>query len=200
MTAANDAPPERGRSARQRVIDAAGSLFTIHGVRGTSLRMVADEIGVGKAAVYFQFRTKYDLVTAVVRSSFNDIASVVTTAKSSPYPQSQRATAIDRLVNLAVCKRTTILPFRRDPEIDRLVSHHSEFSAVANALVDLLIGTAPTTAERAALAVALAGLGHCATDSALNDLEDAALVNALQNCFIHCINATPMAASLRGWD
>ncbi len=38
-------------AAQARIIAAASTLFARHGVGGTSLQMIADEIGVTKAAV-----------------------------------------------------------------------------------------------------------------------------------------------------
>src|SRR5689334_14173118 len=46
------------RAAQQRIVDAAVPLFAEHGVGGTSLQMIADAVGVTKAAVYHQFKTK----------------------------------------------------------------------------------------------------------------------------------------------
>ena len=50
---------------RTRVLDAAWDLFADHGVSGTSLQMIADAVGITKAAVYHQFRTKDHIVIAV---------------------------------------------------------------------------------------------------------------------------------------
>ena len=47
-----------GDTARERVIGAAVELFSEHGVQGTSLRMIADRLGVAKGAVYYQFPCK----------------------------------------------------------------------------------------------------------------------------------------------
>jgi AcrR family transcriptional regulator len=53
------------RAAQLRIMTAALELFARHGVGGTSLQMIADAIGVTKAAVYHQFKTKDALVLAV---------------------------------------------------------------------------------------------------------------------------------------
>ena len=45
---------------------AALALFAENGVGGTSLQMIADAIGVTKAAVYHQFKTKEEIVVAAV--------------------------------------------------------------------------------------------------------------------------------------
>ena len=52
-------------AAQTRILDAALDLFADHGVSGTSLQMIADAIGVTKAAVYHQFKTKEEIVIAV---------------------------------------------------------------------------------------------------------------------------------------
>ena len=50
------------RSAAQtRILVAALDLFAEHGVSGTSLQMIADALGVTKAAVYHQFKTKDEI-------------------------------------------------------------------------------------------------------------------------------------------
>ena len=53
---------------RARVLNAALELFAEHGVSGTSLQMIADHLGVTKAAVYHQFNTKEEIVRAVARA------------------------------------------------------------------------------------------------------------------------------------
>jgi AcrR family transcriptional regulator len=55
-----------GSGGQQRVLEAALDLFAEHGVSGTSLQMIADRMGVTKAAVYHQFRTKEEIVFAVI--------------------------------------------------------------------------------------------------------------------------------------
>ena len=47
------------------MLDAALALFADNGVSGTSLQMIADAVGITKAAVYHQFRTKEQIVLAV---------------------------------------------------------------------------------------------------------------------------------------
>jgi AcrR family transcriptional regulator len=52
-------------AAQTRIIDAALALFAERGIGGTSLQMIADAIGVTKAAVYHQYNTKDEIVVAV---------------------------------------------------------------------------------------------------------------------------------------
>src|SRR6266508_1535459 len=63
---AAEAPPRAGSATdtRQRFIDAALRLFIRHSFAGTSLQMIADEVGVTKSAVHHHFRTREELLTA----------------------------------------------------------------------------------------------------------------------------------------
>ena len=64
-------PVQRGpepTEAQWRVINAALKLFAHNGVGGTSLRMIATELGVTVAAVYHQYNTKDEIIYAAAES------------------------------------------------------------------------------------------------------------------------------------
>src|SRR5580693_2045417 len=52
-------------STRERILDIALDLFTEHGYDKTSLREIADEIGFTKAALYYHFERKEDILLAL---------------------------------------------------------------------------------------------------------------------------------------
>ncbi|OEV01785.1 MULTISPECIES: TetR/AcrR family transcriptional regulator [Streptomyces] len=52
-------------NTRQRIQDIALELFAERGYEKTSLREIAEQLGVTKAALYYHFRTKEDLVTSL---------------------------------------------------------------------------------------------------------------------------------------
>ncbi|HYD10014.1 MAG TPA: TetR family transcriptional regulator [Acidimicrobiales bacterium] len=56
----------RGEARRQAIVDAAVTLFATHGYRGTSVAAVAEIAGVTDAGVLYHFRTKADLLLAVL--------------------------------------------------------------------------------------------------------------------------------------
>ena len=52
-----------GRSdTRQRILDVALDLFTEQGYDGTSLREIAEQLGITKAAIYYHFESKEDIL------------------------------------------------------------------------------------------------------------------------------------------
>src|ERR1700733_6307156 len=51
---------------RTRIQNVALRLFNDNGYEATSLREIADEIGVTKAALYYHFKTKEEIVTSLI--------------------------------------------------------------------------------------------------------------------------------------
>ena len=59
-----DQPPEAG-STRERILDVALDLFIEKGFDGTSLREIAEKLGFTKAALYYHFASKDDILMAL---------------------------------------------------------------------------------------------------------------------------------------
>ena len=51
---------------RQQILETAQRLFTELGYDATSLQMIADEMGLTKAAVYYHFRAKNEILDAIM--------------------------------------------------------------------------------------------------------------------------------------
>jgi AcrR family transcriptional regulator len=63
VTGENGADGEK--STRERILDIALDLFTEQGYDKTSLRQLAEELGFSKAAVYYHFASKGDILLAL---------------------------------------------------------------------------------------------------------------------------------------
>ncbi|MCK0174950.1 MULTISPECIES: TetR/AcrR family transcriptional regulator [Mycobacteriaceae] len=59
-------PRRPGVTARDEILDAAGELFTTMGYAGTSTRTIADTVGIRQASLYHYFRTKDDILCALL--------------------------------------------------------------------------------------------------------------------------------------
>jgi AcrR family transcriptional regulator len=176
------AKPVAQRGARQRVLDAAISLFAEHGVRGTSLQMIADQLGVGKAAVYYQFRTKDEIVLAVVRPLFDDLARVVTIASALPAREAQRETAVSGLVELSVRHRDIASMLFGDPAVGSLIRSDAEFEQTADSFRSLLVGSDQGVVNRVSIGMIMAGIIVGTADPFLSDISDTDLHSALLTC------------------
>src|SRR6185369_13396721 len=92
-------------AAQTRIIEAASVLFAEHGVGGTSLQMIADAIGVTKAAVYHQFNAKDEIVLAVAQAELANLEAAIETAEAQPDPARARDVLVEQMVDLAVARR-----------------------------------------------------------------------------------------------
>jgi AcrR family transcriptional regulator len=55
-------PRSQGAETRERILDVAQALFTQYGYDKTSLRDIADRLGITKAALYYYFERKEDIL------------------------------------------------------------------------------------------------------------------------------------------
>jgi AcrR family transcriptional regulator len=58
-------PAAQSNDTKQRILDVALDLFTEQGYDGTSLRQIAEQLGVTKAALYYHFESKEDILMAL---------------------------------------------------------------------------------------------------------------------------------------
>jgi len=59
------APGPHSTDTKQRILEVALDLFTEQGYDGTSLRQIAEQLGVTKAALYYHFESKEDILMAL---------------------------------------------------------------------------------------------------------------------------------------
>jgi AcrR family transcriptional regulator len=67
---------ERG-ATRGRILEVALALFSEHGYAGTSIRDIADRMAMTKAAVYYHFRSKEDLLAEVLEPAMTKVGAVL---------------------------------------------------------------------------------------------------------------------------
>src|SRR5271157_2186739 len=91
-----------------RVITAAVDLFADHGVSATSLQMIADTIGVTKAAVYHQFRTKEAIVVAAVEVELGRLEGALDAAEAGERGRRAVETLVTQVIDLAVSRRRMV--------------------------------------------------------------------------------------------
>jgi AcrR family transcriptional regulator len=166
------------------------NLFAEHGVHGTSLQMIADQLHVGKASVYYQFRTKDEIVLAVVRPIFDDLSRVATIASALASPDAQRDATLSGLVELCVRHRNIAALFHGDPYVNTLVRSHLEFEQAAETLRDLLIGSDGDTQNRVTISMITAGIFASTADPFLRDVPDEELRRTLLTCSQQLLRVT----------
>ena len=121
-------------------MEAALREFTKNGVGGTSLQMIADAIGVTKAAVYHQYRTKDEIVRAVAGAELDRLESVLDLAESEVDGDRARDAALTMIIDLAVERRRENSTILTDPLVGRLFARDQRPVKVVKRLNRLLMG------------------------------------------------------------
>ena len=159
-------------AAQKRVITAALELFTTHGVGGTSLQMIADAAGITKASVYYQFRTKEEIVIAAAEVDLARLEQALDAAEAEHDRQHALEVLLPRLVDLAVDNRRMVSMLQNDPVMVRLVAEYEPFRELMDRLHHLLVGDDPRTDQRVPAAALSAAIGSAATHPLVVDLDD----------------------------
>jgi AcrR family transcriptional regulator len=151
--------PRDGSSTRATILRTAMRLFVEQGYDRTSLREIAEGVGVTKAALYYHFRTKDDIVRAAMQDFTEQLDAVVDEVETLP-PGPGRATAfVDGLLELLQSDEAYALRFgqanptvvsRRD---DGDAQGHGQLALLKRLLVAL---AGPSPAPEAALRATLA--------------------------------------------
>jgi AcrR family transcriptional regulator len=167
--------PAPRRAAQTRIVTAALALFARHGVGGTSLQMIADEVGVTKAAVYHQFKTKEEIVVAAGEAELVKLAAVIDTAESERSPKRARDALVAGIVDLAVDRRHTVGSLLSDPVAAAYFADQPMFRDVMHRLRSLLIGDDASPEARIRTATLIAAISGAVLHPFVADLDDATL-------------------------
>jgi AcrR family transcriptional regulator len=165
--------------AQTRVIEAALALFAEHGISGTSLQMIADAIGVTKAAVYHQYNTKDEIVLAVAQVVLARLEAAVTAAESERSRARAREVLVTAMIDLAVERRRMAGILQRDPVMLRFLESHEPFRRVMARVNRLLMGGATHPRARVQAATVAAAIAGAVVHPLVLDLDDESLRSQL---------------------
>jgi len=166
-------------AAQTRIIEAALDLFAEHGISGTSLQMIADALGVTKAAVYHQYNTKDEIVLAVAQVVLARLEAAVTAAEGERSRQRGREVLVSAMIDLAVERRRMASILQQDPVMLRFLQNHQPFRRVMARLNRVLMGAAPEPRARVQAAILAAAIAGAVTHPLVLDLDDESLRSQL---------------------
>jgi len=172
---------EEAQATRERLLDAAETLFRQQGVTRTSLADVATEAGMTRGAVYWHFKDKADLFRAMC-----DRATLPLEANFERAEASAEADPLGTLRSLSIGALVSLATDTRAQKVFEIVFHKSE-------LVDELAGLATNHRQErcACLAQIEAIMRRAAEAGQLPADLDAALAT-------HGLNAL-MVGIMHGW-
>lgn len=169
----------RRTAAQTRVLDAALVLIAERGVSGTSLQMIADAMGVTKAAVYRQFRTKEEIVIAITEREMAALEDALEDAEADG-PRA-REVLLDRMVDQAIDRRGVVSALNFDPVIIRLQGEYEPFQRFVERLYAALLGTEAGVEARLHAAILSSAISVCVMHPLVADVDGDTLRVHLKN-------------------
>ncbi len=146
-----------GDQTRARILDVALELIADRGFAATSTREIAERLGLTKAALYYHFRTKDDLLAAIVGTAMADLEALIQRGQGGLTPDERRDLVV-RYVHMVETHAKLIRVLASDPSVKESAGLHDAMP-MFRTLVHLLAGTDdPDTAQRTRVRAALTAI------------------------------------------
>ncbi|KHO20142.1 TetR/AcrR family transcriptional regulator [Mycolicibacterium setense] len=155
-------PTDVAGATRARLLEAAVRLITHHGFAGTSLQMIADELGFTKAAIYYHFRTREQLLSAVVEPFLTRMREVIEDAELQRTAAARADQMVCGYAELAVRNRALVSALANDPSVNEALRNRPEWDGVINRQMALLADVDPGPAGTVKAAMVFAGIAGAA--------------------------------------
>jgi len=185
------AHPTAGRrgDTRERIQQVALELFAEQGYERTSLREIAERLGVTKAALYYHFKSKEDIVRSFTEDHFGRVDALIAWGREQrPGPRTAHE-LLDRYITI-VMEGGEVFRFL---ERNQATMHGTEdgkhrftqFRPRLAALMEIIVGPDAPTRDRIRAAAAIFTVSTSCMffmkDAPEADLEDALLVPPSQD-------------------
>ena len=120
---------------RNRILEVALELFAEHGFAATSTREISERLGFTKAALYYHFRTKDELLEALLAPALNGLRELAA-KEIDPSPSARRA-VMAGYVDLVAANAELIRVLTQDPSVGNrpeFANHKAMFERLAQSL------------------------------------------------------------------
>ncbi len=136
----------RRTDTRQRIVDTALRMFVDKGYDGTSLREIAEELDVTKAALYYHFRTKEDIVEEAFAAHEHRLDALMRWLDATPPSPARDAELLDRLDALFSGESGLVMRFG---QVNRVVMTREGFGTRHLEVMSRVIGALARDAQGA---------------------------------------------------
>jgi AcrR family transcriptional regulator len=159
-------PGARSRSdTRARIQAVAVELFSEQGYDKTSLREIAERLDVTKAALYYHFKSKEDIIRSLVDDYFGQVDDLVKWGRRQRRTPAMRAELLSRYLDMVIDSQHVYRMLQQNQAALATLSsrkYHGEmFKARTYAIIDLLTEPGAGLPERVRAAVAATSVSIC---------------------------------------
>ena len=148
---------------RSRVQKVALELFAEQGYEKTSLREIAERLGVTKAALYYHFKSKEDIVHSLTDDYFAEIDDLLDWAKEQPRSDQTQRAILERYVGIVMAGSQVFRFMEQNrASIQAMETGKDRFARFRDrldTLVDLLAGAEAPLRDRMRATAAVLSVG-----------------------------------------
>ncbi|MCA9711392.1 MAG: TetR/AcrR family transcriptional regulator, partial [Myxococcales bacterium] len=149
-------PRRRPSDTKARIQAVARELFAQQGVQPTSLREIADRLGITKAALYYHFDSREALVRSIIEPVLDEFDAFIVAREGAPRPE-PRVLLADYF-ELLFRNRETLVMLVNDLAVLGQLDLGARTLEWRRRLMILLLGPEPPLAERARAIIAIGGM------------------------------------------
>lgn len=190
---------ERGRETRSRLRELALQLFAEQGYEQTSLREIAERLGVTKAALYYYYKSKEDIVRDLVEDYMAQIDQLIAWGKDQPRSAETRAEIVRRYLDIIVTGTAVFrLLHQNQAAVSSLAAAKGRgelFRERIDALVGLLTDPGAPMRDEIRAASCLMAISFCSMHYQDKAASPAELKEAVLDVALELANATPAQAA-----
>lgn len=169
------------RDTKTAIHRAAVDLFSSQGYDKTSLREIAEQVGITKASLYYHYSSKQELLRAIVGTFLDDVFAVLRQVEDLPWSPEKERELLAAYVDVVIAHRSTGPTLMRDiaavlaafgDDLDILIAQSRRFQL-------WLAGPDPTPADRLRAAAAVETIGAAMSaelDLGVSDAEIRAIL------------------------
>jgi AcrR family transcriptional regulator len=190
---------DRGRDTRSRLRELALELFAEQGYEKTSLREIAERLGVTKAALYYYFKSKEDIVRSLVEDYVAEVDELIAWGKQQPRSAATRAEIVHRYLEI-IANGTAVfrLLHQNQAAVSSLASAKERgelFRERLDMLVDLLTEPGAPVHEQVRAASCLMSVSFCCMHYQDRAADPDELKRAVLDVALQLANAAPAEAA-----
>jgi AcrR family transcriptional regulator len=158
-------------ATRRRLLAAAMRLFSQYSFAGTSLQMIADELGLTKAAIYYHFPTREQLLIALMQPILVEIRTVVESAERRRGARARAEAMLNGYADIVARNRSLTAVTVFDPSVRSVLRNQPDWAPIIDRQMALLAGAGSAVSGGINAAVVMTGLAGAAStaDSRLDD-------------------------------
>lgn len=149
-------------STRERILDVALELFVEQGYDKTSLREIAERLGFTKAALYYHFESKDELLRELVSRMLDELERVLDQTTPSMTERERRQVLVEGWIDLLLSQRRAMRMMMQAHHHlhsqELLAATHDRFVAAMQQMTTGLIGTRPSLTNRVRSTLVVGGL------------------------------------------